>query len=51
MYGWIFRIIPGPTWFKVLLAIAAFLGITWLLFEYGFPWVTEHFHLNDANVG
>lgn len=43
MYGPLFRLLPGPTWLKVILAALILVGVVFLLFEYVFPWVNDTF--------
>lgn len=51
MYGWIFRHLPGPTWFKVIEAAAIIALIIWCLFTWVFPWAQDYFDLGATNVG
>lgn len=51
MYGALWRMLPGPTWLKVLEALALIFGVVYLLFEYAYPWVMENTHLVDNTVG
>lgn len=51
MYGWIFRnLLIGPTWLRVIEALAIFVGVTYLCFEYVYPFVQDYFHLAEATV-
>lgn len=51
MYSWIFRhLLIGPTWLRVLESLAIFLGLTYLCFEYVYPWAQEYFHLAETTV-
>ena len=38
MYGWIWRHLPGPTWFKAIEALALIVLTVLFLFEVVFPW-------------
>lgn len=51
MYSWIWRNIPGPTWFRVIFLIAVAAGIVWILFEYAFPALAPHLPLDETTVG
>ncbi|MFK5635906.1 MULTISPECIES: hypothetical protein [unclassified Ornithinimicrobium] len=50
MYGWIWRVTPGPTWLRVtlvgLLGVAAVL----VLFQVVFPALAPHLPFNDGTV-
>lgn len=49
MYGWIFRHLPGPTWFKTIEAIVIIVAIVAALFVWVFPEV--HSYINgDSTV-
>lgn len=51
MYGWIWRHLPGPTWLKVIEALALTAAVVLLLFEVVFPWANETFNLSgEATV-
>lgn len=45
MYGWIFRHLPGPTWFKVVEALVIISLIIFALFTWAYPLV--HSYLNS----
>ncbi len=49
MYGSIFRLLPGPTWLKVIWAAILIAAIVFVLFEWVFPWVNNEFF--DSTVG
>ena len=51
MYGWIFRNIPGPLWFRILTAIFFLAAAVLLLMQYVFPWVSQFNPLNDSTIG
>ena len=38
MYGWFFRHLPGPTWFRVFLCLVIAAFAVAVLFAYVFPW-------------
>ena len=51
MYAWIFRHLPGPLWFRILLAIALILGAVYILMEYVFPNLEQYSPFNtDVTV-
>ena len=48
MYGWIWRHLPGPAWFKAIEALAL---TVLFLFEVVFPWANETWNLSgEATV-
>lgn len=51
MYGWIYRHLPGPGWFRwiVLLAVAAV--VIAALFTWVFPEIAPYMPFNDGTVG
>ena len=51
MYGWIFRHLPGPTWFKVVESLVLVGAVVAALFIWAFPWVQTTFDLGGAGVG
>ena len=51
MYGWIFRNIPGPLWFRVLTVILFLAAAVLLLMQYVFPWLAQFNPLNDSTIG
>lgn len=51
MYGYLWRILPGPTPVKALLALLLFLLVVVVLFEWVFPWLTPLLPFNDVTVG
>ena len=50
MYAYLWRILPGPTAMKVLLAVLLFLAFTAVLFIWVFPAVMPHLPFNDVTV-
>ena len=49
MYGWFFRHLPGPTWFRVFLCLVIAFAVA-VLFAYVFPWAEHFFGLGGAAV-
>ena len=43
MYGAIFRLIPGPKWFKAIVMVALLAAAVYALFTWVFPWVNDTF--------
>lgn len=50
MYGWIWRHIPGHPIVRAIWALTTALFITWLLFEFVFPWLDEWLPWTDVTV-
>ncbi|MGO3796106.1 MAG: hypothetical protein ACTJGR_03165 [Pauljensenia sp.] len=50
MYGWIFRHLPGPTWFKVVESLVLVAAVVYALFTWAFPWVQTALDLGGAGV-
>lgn len=51
MYSWIFRkVLPGPTWLKVLQSIAIVAATIYVCFEYVYPWAQVYFRLAESTV-
>lgn len=51
MYRWIFRnVLFGPTWLRVIEALAIILGLTYVCFEYVYPWLQDYFQLAESTV-
>ena len=50
MYSFLWHIMPGPKYIKVL-ELLVLLGIVLLgLFQWGYPWANEYFHLTGNTV-
>lgn len=50
MYGWLYRIIPGPWWVKVLVLLVLFAAIVVLLFGWGFPLIAPYMPFNQGTI-
>ena len=53
MYGAVWRSLPGPWWFKAIIAIILIAIVVFACFQWLFPWVSEYVPwLNgDVSVG
>ena len=52
MYGWIWRHLPGPVWFRTIEALVLTAAVVLLLFEVVFPWANDTWPLSgEADVG
>ena len=50
MYGWFFRHLPGPTWFRVFLCLVIAAFAVAVLVAYVYPWAERFFGLGGAAV-
>lgn len=46
----VWRVLPGPTWLKLLLLVVVILAAVWVLFEFVFPWISVEFGIQDQNI-
>lgn len=51
MYGWLWRILPGPVPVKALLALGLAVAVVAALFVWVFPAVAPLMPFNDGTVG
>ena len=51
MYAWIFRNLPGPLWFRIILALALIAGVVLLLMDYVFPWLSQYSPWTESTIG
>lgn len=50
MYSWLFRILPGPKWLRIIGMAIIVLAVVAALFQWGFPWAVETFNLSENTV-
>ncbi|EST27185.1 membrane protein [Streptomycetaceae bacterium MP113-05] len=50
MYGWIWRHLPGNTVVRACTSLVLALGVTFLLFQYVFPWAEPLLPFGDVTV-
>lgn len=50
MYNFIWRILPGPLWLRILLALALLLAVVFVLFQWVFPAIAPQLPFNDGTV-
>lgn len=50
MYSFIWRKLPGPKWLKFIEVLILLFAIIWVLFNYGFPWASEHIGWIDSTL-
>lgn len=50
MYGLIWRILPGPTWLKVIFALILIVAVVFVLFEYVYPVVAPYMPFAENSV-
>ncbi|WP_043501156.1 hypothetical protein [Georgenia sp. SUBG003] len=51
MYAAIWRLLPGPRWFKAVEALVLALAVVWALFTWVFPWIAQTYGVLDTTVG
>lgn len=51
MYSAIWRLLPGPLWLRILLALTLVLAVIAVLFSWVFPWIDNSLNLVDVTVG
>ena len=51
MYAWIFRNLPGPLWFRIILALGLIIGVLLLLMNYVFPWLSQYSPWTESTIG
>jgi hypothetical protein len=51
MYAALWRVLPGPTWARVLMLVLAVILVVLVLFEWVFPWVSEALPYQEQTVG
>ncbi len=39
MYAFLWGLVPGPLWVRILVVLAVFVALVFVLFEWVFPWV------------
>lgn len=50
MYAALFRALPGPKWLKALQCLLLFVGVVFVLFQWGFPWFVQVTGMNEITV-
>ena len=50
MYGWVWRILPGPWPVRLVLVLALLLALVWALFTYVFPEIAPYMPFLDVDV-
>ena len=50
MYGLLWRLLPGPVWIRVILAILLVLAVVAVCFTWAFPAVAPFMPFNDITV-
>ncbi len=50
MYGWLYRIIPGPWWVKVLVLLVLFAALVVVLFGWVFPMIAPYMPFNQGTI-
>ncbi|WP_156160719.1 hypothetical protein [Demequina soli] len=50
IFPFVWRLMPGPVWLRVLLLLMLIAAIVAVLFQWVFPWVTTTFNIQDQSV-
>lgn len=50
MYGFLYRLMPGPKWVKVLCLLLLFLAVVAVLFTWVFPAIAPYMPFNQGTV-
>ncbi len=50
MYAALWKIIPGPLWVRILIAVVAAAAVVAALMMYVFPWVDAYISPKDVTV-
>ncbi|WP_156156178.1 hypothetical protein [Demequina maris] len=50
IFPFVWRILPGPAWLRVLLIIVLIAAIVAVLFQWVYPWFSVTFDIQDQNV-
>ncbi|WP_156163800.1 hypothetical protein [Demequina maris] len=50
IFPFVWRILPGPAWLRVLLVIVLIAAIVAVLFQWVYPWFSVTFDIQDQNV-
>lgn len=51
MYSFLWRLLPGPTWLRIILVIVLAAAVVFACFEWLFPAIAPHMPFNDQTVG
>lgn len=50
MYAWLWRLLPGPLWVRVLICLVLAVVLVLMCFEWVFPTVAPYMPFNDGTV-
>jgi hypothetical protein len=50
MYSALWRVLPGPTWARVLMLVLSATILVLVLFEWVFPWISEMLPYQEQTV-
>ncbi|MCU1545121.1 MAG: rane protein [Homoserinimonas sp.] len=50
MYASLWRLLPGPLWLRILLAVVLVIVALWALVTFLFPWLNGFFNTYDVTV-
>ncbi|MEX1080149.1 MAG: hypothetical protein WED09_13695 [Homoserinimonas sp.] len=50
MYALLWRLLPGPLWLRILLAVLLMAGVLAVLVMFVFPWLNSFLNVYDVTV-
>ncbi len=50
IFPWMWRVMPGPAWLRVILLILLLAAVVAVLFHWVYPWFSVTFDIQDQNV-
>ncbi|WP_296666846.1 hypothetical protein [Demequina sp.] len=50
IFPFVWNLMPGPVWMRVLLIVVLVTAIVAALFQWVFPWVSVTFDIQDQNI-
>ncbi|MEE6272017.1 hypothetical protein [Georgenia wangjunii] len=50
MYGLVWRVLPGPVWFRAMLALALIVGVVYVCFTWLFPEIAPYMPFNEMTL-
>lgn len=51
MYAWLWYLLPGPWWLRVLFLLVIIAAVLFVLAEWVFPWVDHLVSIDDPTAG
>ncbi len=51
MYAALWRILPGPVWWRIVQLVVLAAAVLFVLVEFVFPWLNSWVNVSDVTVG